>query len=205
MLLELVKLAAEDSAYRHVLSAIADGIRAAEGRLDDAAKRGDSEWLSVVAEEECNLLENLLGAAYVVCQTQISAVTARALAVRRCRLGDGKGFTSFGARNADVRALSDVLPSPATATKVELVWALANYFKHREEWDKLDWSALDKQSRRTAEIIEQVQLASGNTDNLRRGFSALHNNAYVELESVADIIDAWSAKVLSECEAEATR
>jgi len=84
------------------------------------------------------------------------------------------------------------------------VWALANYFKHREEWDKLDWSALDKQSRRTAEVIEQVQLASGSTGNLRRGFSALHNNSYAELKILAEIIDAWSAKVLAVCKAEAT-
>jgi hypothetical protein len=202
--LELVKLAAEDLTYRDVLSAISDGIRAAEGRLDDAAQRGDDDWLKAVNDEECDLLENLLGAAYVVCQTQITAVTARALAVRKCRLGDGKAFTAFGEGKADVRALGDALPFPATATKVELVWALANYFKHREEWDKLEWSALDKQSRRTAEVLEQVQLASATTGNLRRGFSALHSNSYAELESLAAIVDAWSAKVLAVCKAEAT-
>jgi len=102
ILLELVRLAAEDRIYREVLSAISDGIRAAERRLDDAAGRGDEEWLEVVTDEECDLLENLLGAAYVVCQTQITAVTARALALRKRRLQDGKAFTAFGEGKADV-------------------------------------------------------------------------------------------------------
>ena len=197
--LKLVELAASDQAYRRVLDALAVAIQEAGNRVDNVAGSGDEQWEDAVVDEECDLIENLLGAALVVCQAQITAVASRALRFRKVAIAENGSFSAFGGKKDDVRALGQAISAKVPVPRVEMLWALANYFKHREEWQKLDWSKLDAQSKRTADLIGQVGLESGSTGNLRRGAEALGNSEYGRVDRFADAIDSWASDVVAAC------
>jgi len=196
--LRLLRFAVEDTTYRSVLEALAEGIRAAGARVDDAADSDNSEWREIVNDEECELAENLLGAAFVVCQTQITAVTSRAQKAREAILRhEGGRFLAFGVGKKCIRDLGEPLPPPANATKVDMLWALANYFKHREEWPD-DWTEASPETAITVSVIQQAGLTRESTGNLRTAAEYFGNpNDYTQLSIFADIIDAWAKQVVS--------
>jgi hypothetical protein len=82
-------------------------------------------------------------------------------------------------------------------TLIQFMDAVANYFKHRDEWDEWDWSKLTGQSKRTADVIQAGGLKHGTTGNLRAGAAMLGNKDFVGTGIFADIIDAWSGDVLA--------
>jgi hypothetical protein len=82
-------------------------------------------------------------------------------------------------------------------TLIQFMDGVANYFKHRDEWNKWDWSKLSGQSRRTADVIQAGGLKNGFTGNLRAGATALGNKDLVDTGIFADIIEAWSSGVLA--------
>lgn len=203
MSLRLLRFAAEDSTYRSVLQAIAEALRDADARIDEALRSADQEWQEVVVDEECALDEHLLGAAFVICQAQITAVVSRAQNTRKHVLSRGGTFSAFGESKEAVRDLGARLPPPATATRVEMLWALANYFKHREEWPR-DWSKINKpDTKKTVDVIKQAGLSWQSSGNLRAASEYLGNSGdYAKVQSFADIVDAWANVVVEAVKAE---
>lgn len=196
-----LRIAVRDSKYQNVLHAIAEGIRVSIARIDEIPTDSDPEWQEIVGDEESDLVEDLLGAAFVVCQTQITAVTSRALRLRaRCKYPSR--FTAYDDTKVGVRSLGESLPAMPGISKVEMIWALANYFKHHEEWPSNDWTKLDKQSRQTADVIQQAGLTPNSTGNLRAAAAHLGNADFIRLEVFGDIVDAWAKKVLASAEQE---
>ena len=200
--LESLKHAAVDGTYRAVLAALVACIRAACARVEEAASCGDPQWEDAWVDEECDLVENLLGIAYVVCQTWILSVTNRALQLRGIAIGSGRSFSAFGSRKEDVRALCKPISQESSVTKVDLLWALANYYKHREEWNTVNWSRLKGSAKLTVCVLRAAGLTEGCTGNLRRGAEALGNNDYVSLHVFENIVDGWAHHVLEKCRAE---
>ena len=200
--LEWLELPVRDKTYRDVLDALSKAIVEAGNRVDAALSRGDEGLAEAVVDEECNFIESLLGAAFIVCQTQIAAVTSRALGLREYALDSQARFTAFELSKKSVRNLGEAFSASEHISKVEMLWELANYFKHREEWKGYEWSALGKQSERTVEVIKTAGLTAGCTGNLRRGAAALGNETYSALWVFADAIDGWSEIVLEKCTTE---
>lgn len=203
MYYEFLAVTVSDDKYREVLDALAHAIQAASRRAEEAAESsragGDGGWGEVVVDDQCDLIENLLGAAYIVCQTQITAITSVALSARSHALTIDPEVAVFGGHKVSVRALGDPLPHNPTVVGVEALWSLANYFKHREEWPHgSDWSKLEGQSKGTADCIAKLGLKPGSTGNLRTGAEALGNSSFDDLQAFAGIVDTWGAKVLQE-------
>jgi hypothetical protein len=69
-------IGAEADAYEDVLIALSAGIRKSAQRIDRAAKEDDA-----FIADETQVIENMLGTAYVVCQNEITAVVQAALRV----------------------------------------------------------------------------------------------------------------------------
>jgi hypothetical protein len=195
MWLDLLRMVVQDGTYRTVLDTLAQEICAASVRVDHAMATGGPDWREAVIDEECDLVEELLGTAFITCQTQITSITSQALNLRQEALNaDEIAFSAFDGTKEGLRSLGDPLDPPATASRVDMIWALANYFKHRDEWH-VDWSKLDRQAKRTAEVVKQVGLRTCCTGNLRRGAEALGNPNYTELWVFADIIDKWGGVI----------
>jgi hypothetical protein len=174
--LRLLDLAIGADTHERVLDTIGVGIRKANERADKASDEDG------IVDDECEFVENLLGAAYVVCQAQITAVVQAALKVPDHGLGQAHDVRALGPRfNAD-------------HSQIEVLWALANYFKHRDEWPT-DWKNMNGLSKRTATVIEAAGLCCGSSGNLRTGAEALGNSDYNNVTAFYGAISQWSTAV----------
>ena len=197
-LLTLLDLALRDTTFENVLRHLGEGVSAASRRAN--SPEGHEDWVDAVVDEECDFIEDILGAAVVVCQTRITAITSLALQLGQRALDKGTPFAAFGGRKEDVRALGEAaslpaVPGKSSFSKVEVLWALANYFKHRDEWRKMDWTKLSGQEQRTVEVIAAVGLRSGSTGNLRQGAQVLGNASYADTDVFAQAVNEWGEKV----------
>lgn len=198
--LDSLRFAIEDRTYTGVLSALETGISEAKNRLDDIPDLEYDSWRNEeIVDEECEIIENLLGAAYVVCQIQITSITNRALLFRSDL--QSKGFHAFGDRKEDVRSLGLPLPEH-NVTAIEALWALANYFKHREEWPPRDWNDLRGLQGKTARPILELGLQKGSSGNLRAGAKALGNSSFSDMSAFIDHIDTWGFEIYLACKRE---
>jgi hypothetical protein len=183
-MLSVLRYTTQDHTYHIVLRALASGIGA-------ACERTKNTTDEAIVDDECERIENLLGVAFVVCQVQIAAVISWAR--RTCGLQTCKSFAQ------ELLTLGEKVDGGCSYSKIEVIWELGNYFKHRDEWES-DWSRLRGRQQKTAKIIQHIGLASGCTGNLRRGAEVLGNRAYVDLHVLADVVDKWGVQVVTEVE-----
>lgn len=192
---DLLRMKVSDETYIRVLTAVSDGIRVASREIEEA-KTKDPEWRDAIVDDECDVIENLLGSAFVVCQNQISAVVSGAWKARDFAIKNNRPFTAF-ARPEDIRAMAKPLSSSCAYSKVEAIWAFGNYFKHREEWDHFDWAKLTGQAVKTVPVIQAAGAESGSTGNLRTGMEAIIGNSkYENLQALSEILRKWAEKAL---------
>jgi hypothetical protein len=174
--LRLLDLAIANDSYESVLAALGTGIRKAVKRIENA---GDQD---AVADYETEIIENMLGVSYVVCQVQLTAVVQATLKV------PGHSLKARGVRGRGPRFNDDY-------SKIEVLWALANYFKHRDEWTRKTWTHPSGPAKSTVPIIKAAGLEYGSTGNLRTGAEALGNGSYTNVAVFEQIIRCWSADV----------
>jgi hypothetical protein len=125
VLLRLLDYAIRNDTHKEVLDVLGWGIKAASARVDRAVQSGPDEYADAVIDTETEIIERPLGAAYVVCQTQITAIVQAALRCREQSLRNGLAFTAFGERDHEVRRLGPRFD--AEWSKIEVLWALASY------------------------------------------------------------------------------
>ena len=195
--LQLLTMAVENHTYRDVLSALGRGIQEVSSRISKVKQMDSPDWQDVIVNDECETIENILGAALVVCQTQITAVTCRAMRLTSFGNYPKRSFSAFS-NERGIRALSTPLSTASDLPAVEAIWALANYFKHRDEWGE-DWEKLSGRPKQTAKVVQMIGLAPGCTCNLQRGATALGNTTLANLEVFADLVDDWALKVSKTC------
>jgi hypothetical protein len=93
-----------------------------------------------------------------------------------------------------VRALGDRFDS--SYSKIEVLWELANYFKHRDEWDLDTWDGPPtKQIAHTVDVIRAAGLQPSSSGNMRTGAEALGNPDYADLAVFEDVIERWARDV----------
>jgi hypothetical protein len=182
--LRLLDYAIKADTYESVLSALGSGILAAAKRID----RGGEE----VADYEVEIVENLLGVAYVACQQQINAIVHAVL-----RLPDAHTVLHLAERGPSARVLRDHGPRfDSNYSKAEVLWELANYFKHRDEWPRDTWTNPPTRTEHTLRVIMATGLSGGSAGgNLRTGAEALGNTNYSDVEMFQEIIRSWAAEV----------
>ena len=175
--LRILDYAVTADTYETVLNALGGGIRKSVGRIDS-----DPDDDGVV-DYETDIIENMLGAAFVVCQAQVNAVLEAALKVPQQTR-----------KKHEIRKLG---PSFDTSySKVEILWALANYFKHRDEWGT-KWSNAGSREKLTVDAIKAAGLSADSPGgNLRTGAEALGNaSPYSDVEIFYRVVREWSEKV----------
>jgi hypothetical protein len=158
----------------------------------EAQQSGDDEYIQVVADEQSELVENLVGCCFVACQTYITGVVSTTMTLHATAKKQGVILTSTnGTRPAIVRTASPcVAATPITI--VEAIEALANYYKHNDEWG-VDWSKASGRSAPTIAALVPLGLVSGSTGNLRTGLKAIG----IQLVSLADILRDWQLALTS--------
>lgn len=171
----LFEIAVQDDTYEDVLLALRKTIRES---WEAATANEDEGWLVY----ECNKVEMLLGAAFVICQTKMTSVL---------EAWAGLQERKTGTRPNPKDALDDgpILNGQPVAW---LLWALANYFKHRDEWGYEEWQNPSRQTARTIQLIQSLRLHQDNEgNNLRLAAGQLGCGDDFNVMIFADLIEAW--------------
>lgn len=183
-----------------VLEPIGEAIRGSSEYINNETKDGDQDWLEVVAEEETEFTENMLGTAFVVCQTHITLVVSN---VKRLydlfQKREGRTLSGLNDTKAGIISLGAKSIGSTGYTDIQIIDAFANYFKHREEWDH-DWIKLKTdQQKKVRDVIVAVGAKPYGHDNIRLGAKVLGNTDYHRVTVFVDAIDSWHRKIMEAC------
>jgi hypothetical protein len=190
--LRLLDGAIDDETYIAVLGNIGNGIREAGKRTDSANELGFERFAEPLIDLETEFIESQLGTAYLSCQVKITEIAEAALHVREMALNDGHTFRAFGNKDHSLRALGPAFDG--AYSKAEILWALANDFKHRDQWPPGSWqSPPSSLVQRTIDAIKAAGLQESSSGNLRTGAEALGNRTYEEVALFGQIIGDWAS------------
>jgi hypothetical protein len=171
----LFEIAVGDDTYEDVLLALGKAIKQS---WDAATADSDEGWLAY----ECMKVEMLLGAALVVCQAKMTSVLEAWAYVQLHKTGNrpnSKSALNYG-------------PTLNGYSKAALVWAIANYFKHHDEWDRSEWQNPFGRSARTIPLIQAIGLHEDNEgNNLRLAAEHLGAGDGYDVMAFSKIIDDW--------------
>jgi hypothetical protein len=194
--LRLLDYEIKNDVHAEVLDVLGRGIKAAATRIDRATETGPDEYADAVTNTEIEIVEGLLGTAYVVCQSRITAIAQAALRCRTRIISDGLMFAAFGDRDHEVRRLGPRFD--AQRSKVELLWAFANYFKHRDEWTSDSWTNPQGLERHTVPAILSAGLEPRSNGNLRTGAEALGGLDNADISVLQTVIREWADQIREE-------
>jgi hypothetical protein len=129
-------MAVNDQTLDHLLSAVEQEITLSSRRIEDASRSGDEWFLEAVTDDECDRIEQLLGWAFVAAQTFITTVRSRLARLSdMCSKNVGKHLSFISTPKAhEVLKLADPMRNVPRYTEIEVINAVANYWKHQEEW-----------------------------------------------------------------------
>jgi hypothetical protein len=176
-----------------VLQPIELALRESTRHIEHVRVSDDKDHYEAVCDEEASVIENLLGCAFVVCQTQITSLVVRVRGLHRYfeKAHPGRRLTTTNATKGKLMCTRSAVLHSSDYTEVETVDALANYFKHRDEWPR-DWNKLKKPNeKRTARIVLSAGGDMGSTGNLSVGAEALGIDERYSLRRLSNIMMRW--------------
>jgi hypothetical protein len=185
-----------------VLGPIGEAIRESKQYCDKAADEGDGEWAQIVVDEETEVIEDLLGTAFVICQTYITIAVSNIMKLHGLfQKLEKRALSGLEHSKSGIMGLGAAPIGTTGYTDIQVIDAFANYFKHREEWHT-DWTKLKTAlQRKTRDIIVAAGASGRSTGNLRIGAETLGNVQYHQVTAFADRIDSWYRALKNACEA----
>lgn len=201
--LEMLEFDIDDALLTDVFHPIEQAIASGETRLKELPKDPvddrEADWAEDVGLQEWDLIEELIGMAFVAVQTYASRV--RASAARLSRIYEKHHGKKLFVTGGDVLNLYSPIISGSPFTEVEGMNAVANYWKHRDEWNA-GWSNLTGQQQKTADRIRAIGLEPGHHDNLRRAAKAFGVGAsFGTLEPIRVKARKWAGEIYTAAEA----
>jgi len=206
-LIALIRTHTDPTPLERILQTLGIAVDACTDAITRAQSSGNAEYIDAVVDDECDVIENLLGAAFVACQADITAVISHVKRMHKRALADGHRLDSSDGSKAGIMALGNQqLVATSTYSYVQVIDAAANYFKHRDEW-RGSWTQFDPASRqgKTVAIITAVGAKQGSTGNMRTGVNALGISNYRNLTILYDHIASWANNVATAYESELRR
>ncbi|HVB57664.1 MAG TPA: hypothetical protein VNE63_14745 [Candidatus Acidoferrales bacterium] len=151
--------------------------------------KGDENPLVGMA---CEAIENLLGLCFVICQVFITDVVSVCYGIRLLAEGEPP-------KKKDLLATCSTRVSRTEYTQVQATDALANYFKHRDQWPSKEWPR-KAPSKYTAQVISALGNKPGSTRNFRTGFEAVvGDSAYSDVARLGEVVENWAAGLRNRC------
>ncbi len=208
----LLKYEVEDERFQQIVSDLAGLISRSERACKKAARGGNADYADAVAETEADYLEEVIGASFLVLQAKIRrvAVAAERLATF---LREQHGLTVKGLDQQSVFSLGGSCRKTGSS-RIQLIWAVGNYYKHRDEWDAEVWKNRPtgtqgrdphRQSRGTRQTVEKVGIVQFSTGNMRSAYEFFGIEPYSKCEKLAEKVQVWAKKVYQRAEKECGR
>lgn len=178
------------------IGAVANAISQEEGdlysRMEPSGR--SRKYYTVVEEHHLEVISVLLGAAFVIAQATVTQVVALAqkahwLAQKPAwLLNDKAALMRFGSN----------LNTKTGESEIAVVNALANYFKHHEEWpDNWELSSATRLQVWNINIVRKLGLSPNNSDNLHLAASALGFQGK-QIRCLMKNTERWKNKVTDE-------
>jgi len=166
------------SSTRQVFQALSDALKNVEKIILDEARE------EYEREDALEHAENLLGIAFVTAQTYIAGTVS-----------DINQFAKVSnklTKDQLLKTYSEKLSEKAV-TKLELCDALANYYKHHDEWES--WSAVGRQQR-TVATLQAAEIIESDAYPCIKASEMLWLNTQ-SLESLLSLITNWREAVFT--------
>jgi len=180
---------------------IGDAIKDSDREIDHLRPDDDEAYVEAVVDEETEVLEQLLGTAFVLCQTYITGVVARIVGLHQLHdhRDSSTPLTTTGRTKPEIWAFGGkVGKTPYTGP--EIINAFANYSKHGEEWQGA-WEKLAGKNH-TVQIVSVCGARRGSTGNLRTGAKLLGNRRFSDTLRFATIVSDWAKRLASSYQTE---
>ncbi len=186
-----------------VLERLGSAFDASETRmLELKDSDASAEYKQFLRDEESRLVQAIYGTAFTVCQAYIAAVVANARQLSQS-LPENRSPKFLPVDERMLRnAMGSDLAGRTGYSKIEVIHALANYFKHSDEWAKDQW---DRPSDKGRGYTVKVLLACGLQNNgkvLEEGARLLGLMKGQWLPDLDSIFSEWSHRVAQAAKAE---
>jgi hypothetical protein len=189
-----VRFAAEDVTFSETLSMVSGQIRHVWAGCGD----GNEDTVGMAEE----IAATLIGSAFVVCQVKIRRVICALRFDQECAY-------KFGRRNDRpeddyiIRGQSKGPDGKVVHSKVDIIWHLANYFKHADEWPR-DWKIERKRPEKMEPIeytISAITVAGlspkkSYVDNIDQGANFFETDGGTNLVALSSVINDWSESII---------
>lgn len=175
--------------YERVLNEIGKAIEKSSSLVDEVENIQElmPEQRDATIDDEVEIVEYLLGTAFVLCQAYITEVVSRVKGLHKVAESWGTTLSTTSNKKEDILRFGYAKNS---SSPVELIDAFANYFKHRDEWH-WNWDKFSGKQKATAKVIQEAGARSGSSGNLRQGSCALGNPDFTNTTIFLDILEQW--------------
>ena len=165
---------------RRIFQALSDALKDVECDFSEAQE-------SFEIDDALEHTESLLGIAFVMAQTYIAGTVSDAYKL----MGSGSNLT----KEQLLKDYGDRLAGSAV-TRMELCDAIANYFKHHDEWNS--WSATGRHQK-TVSILRAAGIEENDDFPCRKAADILwSNNDGSDLEPLLSLISSWRKSVIAD-------
>lgn len=205
--LKLMEMAVNDHTLDNLHSIVEREIALSSRRIQDASRSGDESFHEAVTDNECDRVEQLLGLAFVTAQTFITTVRssiARLSQICKNDLGSPLSFVT-SPKAHEVLKLAEPMRNYPKYTEIEVINAVANYWKHQEEWpirtepkdeyreQVWDQTQMSPTEKSTVQIVASIGMAPSSTGNLRTAYEAFDlASSYEDLSPIRDKLRTWA-------------
>jgi hypothetical protein len=207
--LTMMLLDFEDYSLRIALDELDSAILGCERRIDGAMTTGNDEYAEAVTDDVCDVVETLLGAAFVLCQNHISFIVSMVQRLHRWaanptrRRKQKETLTTTPSNKLGIMRYDSTGINGTPYTAIEVMDAFANYFKHHDEWTGAWPHGLkERRQQRNAAIIMAVGAEQCSTGILRQGSRALGNPDFHHTTVFAGILKQWASNLRTAYEKE---
>lgn len=181
-------LCQDTTSLERLIGALSEAIKACSTQIEDAEKSGDNDYLDHVVDGECGVIEDLIGTAFVGCQIYITATVSGTKHFHDLSLEEAAH------KKAAVLSVGSPILSPTKYTRVQVIDAFANYYKHKDEWGYA-WADLKGRAAYVVPIIQAAGASEGSTGNFRTAAKALGISDIRNLEILHRDIQEWCDNV----------
>ena len=178
--------------FNELLDPICDAIENTIIRIEEIPEKTEAIYKDLLIDDECGKIESLIGLSFVVCQISITGFVSTIIKLYSNYLSEypEKNGAILVPSKRELLKISDGICIRSKKTKVQIMDAFANYYKHQDEWG-YNWDNPIGPSKATIELLRLEGIKSGSTGNFRDGARILGNTKYTDGRVYRTILKEW--------------
>lgn len=191
--LESLSIAFQYDITFDVLHELHKTIERVSNRTFDITKGVSQDIAELIWEDTNAAVDDLHGAAFVICQAAITSIVSRVKTLHKFAQSAGNAINSVPNDKGQLLAFKSAVIPSKTVTQVEAIDALANYFKHHDEW-RAGWADPDARSKAAIATLQALGFQYGNSAILRNAVTLFES----DLLALVNAVNVWHEAIVAE-------